>query len=114
MRGISPKSEISPANWQVHLANKIKFHWRALCDHTPCPFKPEKYLEAAAYAGLPAAQRVRALHFLCCVRCDREDVQARLAEAERPKTRQELADVAAAEEAARQRAMRNTRSAKVR
>lgn len=28
LRGISPKSVIDPGNWVVHLANKIKFHWK--------------------------------------------------------------------------------------
>ena len=30
MRGISPKSDVSSTNWTVHLANKIKYHWKAL------------------------------------------------------------------------------------
>lgn len=28
LRGISPKSVIDTKNWVVHLANKIKFHWK--------------------------------------------------------------------------------------
>jgi len=113
MRGISPKNEISTANWQIHLANKIKFHWRNLNDGTVCPFKPEKYLEAISYAELPAAYRVRALHFLCCIRLDREDIGLRMFEAERPKTEAEMAEIEAAQEAARLRASRSTRSSRV-
>jgi hypothetical protein len=113
MRGISPKNEISTTNWQIHLANKIKFHWRNLNDGTPCPFKPEKYLEAISYAELSAAYRVRALHFLCCIRLDREDIALRMYEAERPKTEAELAEIEAAQEAARLRASRSTRSSRV-
>ena len=30
MRGISPKQEVPRDAWQVHLANKIKYHWRPL------------------------------------------------------------------------------------
>ncbi|KAH7619637.1 hypothetical protein Ndes2526B_g06619 [Nannochloris sp. 'desiccata'] len=113
MRGISPKNEISTTNWQIHLANKIKFHWRNLNDGTPCPFKPEKYLEAISYAELPAAYRVRALHFLCCIRLDREDIGLRMFEAERPKTESEVAEIEAAQEAARLRASRSTRSSRI-
>ena len=124
MRGISPKQEVLRDQWPVHLANKIKYHWRpllsawagceglwgagcgaALCAArsapvaaaaaalprrplTPplppcpapagglhCPFKPDKYFESYQYARLPAPDRVRALHFLCTIRCDREDIQ---------------------------------------
>ncbi|GAB4823251.1 hypothetical protein N2152v2_010297 [Parachlorella kessleri] len=78
MRGISPKSDVSPANWAVHLANKIKYHWKTLSDGTPCPFKPEKYFEAATYAMLPSSQRVKALNFLCSIRADKEDIQERI------------------------------------
>ena len=35
MRGISPKSDVSPANWAVHLANKIKYHWKTLSGTSP-------------------------------------------------------------------------------
>jgi hypothetical protein len=111
MRGISPKSDVGPDNWQTHLANKIRFHWRNLADGTPCPFKPEKYYEKVTYAALPAPQRARALHFLCCIRCDREDIQVRLMEAEREKTDEEKAAAEAEAEAARQRAARGTRAA---
>lgn len=82
MKGISSKSDVKLSNWQVHLANKIRFHWKPLSDGTPCPFKPEKYLEAPSYAVLPAVQRVRALHFLCCIRCDREDIRFCINQAE--------------------------------
>lgn len=111
MRGISPKNEVTVANWQVHLANKIKFHWRNLYDGTPCPFKPDKYLEALEYAELPTPYRVKALHFLCCIRADREDIQARMAEAEREKFPEEIAVAEAALEAARQKSLRGTRAA---
>ena len=110
MRGISPKGDITTSNWQVNLANKIRFHWRTISDGTPCPFKPEKYLEAVSYAELPASQRVRALHFLCCIRADREDIQLRMLEADRPKTESELEEAEAAAEASRQRAARSTLS----
>lgn len=30
MRGISPKQEVPRDQWAIHLANKIKFHWRPL------------------------------------------------------------------------------------
>ena len=30
MRGISPKQEVPRDQWPIHLANKIKFHWRPL------------------------------------------------------------------------------------
>jgi hypothetical protein len=110
MRGISPKGEASGAPWPAHLANKLRFHWRPLSDGGACPFRPEKHGEAAAYAALPAPARARALHFLCCLRADREDVGARLAEAERAKTKAEVAAAEAegAERAAR--AARGTRS----
>ena len=113
MRGISPKNEVSTSNWQIHLANKIKFHWRNLNDGTPCPFKPEKYLEAISYAELPASNRVRALHFLCCIRLDREDIALRMFEAEREKSEAEMAEIEAAADAARLRASRSTRSSRV-
>ncbi|KAL6766425.1 hypothetical protein ACKKBG_A35950 [Auxenochlorella protothecoides x Auxenochlorella symbiontica] len=100
LRGISPKSVIDPGNWVVHLANKIKFHWKGAPGGEPCPFRPEKYFEAVTYAGLPVEQRVKALHFVCCVRLDREDCQARIEEALRPRTRKELAAIEAAKEAA--------------
>ena len=92
MKGISSKSDVKLTNWQVQLANKIRFHWKNLSDGSPCPFKPEKYLEAPSYAVLSSPQRVRSLHFLCCVRCDREDIQAYIAEAE---LRKEVADAQA-------------------
>jgi hypothetical protein len=111
MRGISPKNEVTVANWQVHLANKIKFHWRNLSDGTPCPFKPDKYLEALEYAELPTPYRVKALHFLCCIRADREDILARIAEAEREKFPEEIAVAETALEAARQKSSRGTRAA---
>ena len=113
MRGISPKNEITKSNWQVHLANKIKFHWRALSDATPCPFKPEKYLEAVTYAELRAQLRVKALHFLCCIRADREDVRWRVEEAEREKTEEEVKAAEAALEVVRQRQQRPIRSSRV-
>lgn len=80
MRGISPKQDVPRDAWQVHLANKIKYHWRPLLSGIHCPFKPDKYFEAYTYARLPAEDRVRALHFLCTIRCDREDIQFRVAE----------------------------------
>lgn len=85
MRGISPKNEVNPANWAVHLANKIKYHWKNLADGTPCPFKPEKYFEAVTYATLPSQQRVRTLNYLCCIRADKEDIQERMMAAENPR-----------------------------
>lgn len=33
------------------------------------------------YAALSTADRVRALHFLCCIRVDKEDIQTRILEA---------------------------------
>jgi hypothetical protein len=39
MRGISPKQEVPRDSWQVHLANKIKYHWRtplSECSTEPC------------------------------------------------------------------------------
>ncbi|KAI7835383.1 hypothetical protein COHA_010717 [Chlorella ohadii] len=80
MRGISPKQEVPRDQWAIHLANKIKFHWRPLLSGLHCPFKPDKYFEAYTYARLPAPDRVRALHFLCTIRCDREDIQTRTAD----------------------------------
>jgi hypothetical protein len=112
MRGISPKSDITVANWQVHLANKMKFHWKALSGGAPSPFKPEKYYEAATYAVLPSSERVRALHFMCCVRCDREDIQARLADAERVKSTLEVEAMQAAAGAYITRLARGTRGAR--
>ncbi|KDD76532.1 hypothetical protein H632_c192p0, partial [Helicosporidium sp. ATCC 50920] len=99
LRGISPKSEIHAGNWVVHLANKIKFHWKSLVYGPPCPFKPGKYYEALTYAALPAEARVRALHLICCIRVDREDVQARLERA--AKEPSEAEEAAAAEKRAR-------------
>ena len=30
MKGISPKQEVKREEWPIHLANKIKYHWRPL------------------------------------------------------------------------------------
>lgn len=30
MLGISPKQQVPRDQWQIHLANKIKYHWRPL------------------------------------------------------------------------------------
>jgi hypothetical protein len=57
MRGISPKQEVPRDQWAIHLANKIKFHWRPLLSGLHCPFKPDKYFEAYTYARLPAPDR---------------------------------------------------------
>eukprot|EP00890_Picochlorum_soloecismus_P000415 jgi/Picsp_1/1374/NSC_04853-R1_protein len=112
MKGISSKNQVSESNWQCQLANKIRYHWRSLSDKTPCPFKPEKYLEAPTYAGLPAKKRVRALYFLCCIRCDREDIVSRINEASAEKPQEEIDEAMAVIEAANQKALRSTRSAK--
>lgn len=97
MKGTSPKNPISVANWITHLANKIKHHWK----HIPmsglrCPFKPDKYYEAVTYSRLSSVNRVRALHFLCCLRADRPDIAGRISDADRPKTKKELAEAAKA------------------
>ena len=39
MRGISPKQEVPRDAWTVHLANKIKYHWRPLLSE-PSPAHP--------------------------------------------------------------------------
>jgi hypothetical protein len=101
MKGTSPKNPIIVANWITHLANKIKHHWK----HIPmsgfgCPFKPDKYYEAVTYSRLSSVNRVRALHFLCCLRADRPDIAGRISDADRPKTKKELAGVAKAAAAA--------------
>ena len=112
MKGISSKNQVSESNWQCQLANKIRYHWRSLSDKTPCPFKPEKYLEAPTYAGLPARRRVRALYFLICIRCDREDIVNRINEAVAEKPQEEIDQAMAIIEAANEKALRSTRSAK--
>lgn len=112
MKGISSKNQVSESNWQCQLANKIRYHWRSLSDKTPCPFKPEKYLEAPTYAGLPAKRRVRALYFLCCIRCDREDIVNRINAAAAEKPEEEIDEAMAIIEAANEKALRSTRSAK--
>lgn len=91
MRGTSPKNPITAENWITHLANKIKHHWKTPYSGQACPFKPDKYYEAVTYSRLPSVDRVRALHFLCCLRSDRPDIAGRISDSERPKTKRELA-----------------------
>lgn len=91
MKGISPKSDVAPHNWQIHLGNKMKYHWKTPLEGADCPFKPDKYFEATSYAVLPSRDRVRALHYILCVRADREDVAARLFHAQAERSPEEVA-----------------------
>jgi len=91
----------------------MRFHWKNLCNDVPCPFKPEKYLEAPTYAELSAKRRVRTLHFLCCIRCDREDIANRITASELEKDQNELEEALLILEKAKEKASRSTRSAKV-
>ena len=112
MRGISSKTQVTEQNWQVQLANKIRFHWKNLSDGTKCPFKPEKYLEAPTYVELGADKRVEALHFLCCIRCDREDIALRITAAAEEKDAKVIEEAEMIIAEAMEKASRNTRSAK--
>lgn len=56
MRGISPKQEIKREEWPIHLANKIKYHWRPLLSARVAGWWGGEWLVGlAGYAG--SAQR---------------------------------------------------------
>ncbi|BDA44548.1 probable DDT domain-containing protein DDR4 [Coccomyxa sp. Obi] len=84
LKGISTRSDITPANWTMYLSERLKQMWRTSGEAWPPPFAPRRGHEALEYAKLPTADRVLALKALCEARLDREDLRGRVEDAIRP------------------------------
>ncbi|CAL8463229.1 g2763 [Coccomyxa elongata] len=84
LKGISTRSDITPANWTMYLSERLKQMWRTSGEAWPPPFAPRRGHEAMEYAKLPTADRVLTLKALCEARLDREDLRGRVEDAIRP------------------------------
>ncbi len=57
LKGISTRSDITPANWTMYLSERLKQMWRTSGETWPTPFAPRRGHEAMEYAKLPTADR---------------------------------------------------------
>lgn len=57
MRGISQRSTITPQNWTMYLAERLKQRWRMSREPFLPPFLPRRGREAMEYSVLPLIDR---------------------------------------------------------
>ncbi|KAJ9510883.1 hypothetical protein QJQ45_027704 [Haematococcus lacustris] len=77
LQGLVSSKALSQENWPHYLALRCKLWARTLSKpQGQQPFQAAKGQEAAAYAALPASDRVRALKLLCDLRLEREDLSS--------------------------------------
>ena len=43
-----PDPDVAPSNWQVHLGNKLRYHWKTTLAGGECPFKARRGLRCSA------------------------------------------------------------------
>ncbi|EIE21318.1 hypothetical protein COCSUDRAFT_66829 [Coccomyxa subellipsoidea C-169] len=84
LKGISTRSDITPANWTMYLSERLKQMWRTGGEPWPPPFAPRRGHEAMEYSVLPTVDRVQALKALCEARLDRDDLRNKVEDAIRP------------------------------
>ncbi|KAJ9505492.1 hypothetical protein QJQ45_012053 [Haematococcus lacustris] len=77
LQGLVSSKALSQESWPHYLALRCKLWARNLSKpQVQQPFQAAKGQEAAAYAALPASDRVRALKLLCDLRLEREDLSS--------------------------------------
>ncbi|KAL6757483.1 hypothetical protein V8C86DRAFT_1671170 [Haematococcus lacustris] len=77
LQGLVSSKALSQESWPHYLALRCKLWARTLSKpQGQQPFQAAKGQEAAAYAALPASDRVRALKLLCDLRLEREDLSS--------------------------------------
>lgn len=57
LKGISTRSDITPANWTMYLSERLKQMWRTGGEPWPPPFAPRRGHEAMEYSVLPTVDR---------------------------------------------------------